>query len=89
MKQITQRFARLVLAALESPATVDTNALLDSASHFLAVAQADGLSLARAMATAAMDFAVWPESYPELKRAAQAFQHGHEGLRGITYLPTT
>jgi hypothetical protein len=80
---IARRFSRLIFDALESPATVDRNALLTAASSFLDVAVAgdpNGLALARRMAFQAMEWAVCgcPEDYGKLVRASGAFQmHSH------------
>jgi hypothetical protein len=76
--EIGRRFSRLIFAALESPATVDRNALLIAADVFLSAAQGgdpDVLSLARLMAASAMDFSVFssPEDHANLTALARAF----------------
>jgi hypothetical protein len=79
MKEIGQQFARLIFAALESPATVDRNDLLKAADDFLRAGRgvdSDGLSLARRVAFRAIGWVVWdsPETYKALQRAADVFR---------------
>jgi hypothetical protein len=76
-KEIGRQLARSLIAALESPATVDRGALLTAAAAFLDVAQCgeDVLPLARRVASRAMDWAVMgrPEDYKSFTRAAHLF----------------
>jgi hypothetical protein len=74
-----RRFSRLIFAAMESPATVDRNRLLEAADAFLNAAVGGnpaGLYLSRLMANAAADWCVFggPDDYARLSRAVQCFQ---------------
>ncbi|MGO9353501.1 MAG: hypothetical protein ACLP3C_22715 [Mycobacterium sp.] len=78
MSDIGHRFARLVFAAIESPATVDRSDLLLAASRLLDVGVPDDSptgSIALTMAHRACDFAVLgtPDDYRQLKRAVECF----------------
>ena len=76
--EIGRRFARLTRAAVDQPATVDRNGLLEAAADFLDAAKGGvpaGLYLSRVMANAALDWCVFggPEDYIRLSRAVQCF----------------
>jgi hypothetical protein len=75
--QIGRALSRLLIEALESPATVDRTGLLSAATAFLDVAHgADAhLPVARRMAGAAMQWAVFnrPEDYAKFERASAIF----------------
>jgi hypothetical protein len=78
-RDVGRRFSGLVFAAIESPATVDRNALLEAADAFLVAAQGGnptGLYLGRTMAVCACEWAVWgtAESYVALLRSADMFR---------------
>jgi hypothetical protein len=69
-------FGRLVIQAAEDPDSADRNTLLTAADEFLNACPPDdspARSLARTMAYRAMDWCVWPETYPELVRAVERF----------------
>ena len=77
MTEISRRFARLVIAAVEHPAAVNPNAVLDAASGFLDAAPAgDGSPTrlgGRTMAQRAVDYCIWPECHTVLVRTVDAF----------------
>jgi hypothetical protein len=73
-----RRFSRLIFAAIESPATVDRNDLLEAADGFLVAAEGGnpaGLYLARLMANAAAEWCVFggPDDYIRFVRAVRCF----------------
>ena len=77
-REIGRRFSRLTRAAVDQPAAVDQNGLLEAAADFLDAAKGGdpaGLYLSRAMANAALDWCVFggPEDYVRLSRAVQCF----------------
>ena len=77
-REIGRRFSRLTRAAVDQPAAVDRNGLLEAAADFLDAAKGGdraGLYLSRAMANAALDWCVFggPEDYVRLSRAVQCF----------------
>jgi hypothetical protein len=77
MTEISRRFARLVIAAVEHPVAVNPNAVLDAASGFLDAAPAGMArppdSVARTMAQRAVDYCIWPDCHTVLVRAVDAF----------------
>jgi hypothetical protein len=74
---IGRALSKLLIAALESPATVNRDDLLTAASTFLDVAHGDDrdLPLARRLAGAAAQWAVFqrPEDYSKFERASAIF----------------
>jgi len=77
-REIGRRFSRLTRAAVDQPAAVDRNGLLEATADFLDAAKGGdpaGLYLSRAMANAALDWCVFggPEDYVRLSRAVQCF----------------
>jgi hypothetical protein len=66
-----------LIAALESPSTVDRTDLISAATRFLDVAHGDDrdLPLARRMVGAAMEWAVFnrPEDYAKFERASSIY----------------
>jgi hypothetical protein len=75
---IARRFARAVIAVVDEPETADHNDLLAASSCFLDAASADveGQELARRMAYAAMDLAVFytAAEYAKLRHLALAYR---------------
>jgi hypothetical protein len=77
LNPIGRELSRLLIAALESPATVDKGELLRVASMFLDIAHGDDRDLptARRMAGAAAQWSVFqrPEDYAKFERASAIF----------------